>query len=154
MRSCSERLKVAAGSLAFIGWLALGCAPAAATGTVVIRQADGHTDRYADVGIKIIHNALYVSTADGKSTLVINRAACSYQGKLMVCLVQNGTLVAAGSPKSLDLRHGTVYVNSTDDPQQLMMSTSKVAPHSLLLSFTTDRGTYLSLSGRIDKVVK
>ena len=128
--------------------------PAGATGTVTIQQANGATNVYDDVVIKVIHSALYATSADGKGTLVINRAACFYQGALMVCLPTSATLVQSGQTSPLDFRKGTIYVNSTDDPQQLALSTTKVAPHSILLSFTTKRGTYVSLVGRIDKVVK
>ena len=77
-----------------------------------------------------------------------------FQGELMVCFTQTGRLVQSGTTKSLDLKHGTLYVNSTDEPQQLALSSSKVPPHGILLSFNTDRGTYVTLTGRIDKVVK
>ncbi len=154
MLSYSKRLKAAAGSLAVIAWLALGTAPAAATGTVEIVQSDGHSNKYDSVQIKIIHNALYVTSEDGKGTIVITRAACSYQGDLLVCLAHHGVLVQSGATKALDMRHGTLYVNSTNEPAQLVMLTTKVPPHGILLSFTTDRGTYVSLRGRIDKVVK
>jgi hypothetical protein len=154
MRSYSERLKAAAGSLALLALMAVGAAPAAASGTILIVHDDGDSDKYDGVQIKIIHNALYLTSADGKGTIVINRAACSFQGKLLVCLTQTGALVQSGTTKSLDLKNGTLYVNSTDDPQQLVLSTSKVPPHGILLSFNTDRGTYVTLTGRIDKVVK
>ncbi len=140
--------------VALLASLALGAAPASAMGTVVIRQADGSTNTYDDVAIKVIHNALYMTTRDGKGTLVINRAACSYQGDLMICFATSATLVQAGKTSAIDLKHGTIYVNSTDEPQQMLLSTTKVPSHSILLSFSTNRGTYVSLSGRIDKVVK
>ncbi|MFY9632876.1 MAG: hypothetical protein WAJ94_14845 [Candidatus Cybelea sp.] len=154
MRSYSDRLKTAAGSLAIVALMALGAAPAGAAGTILIVHNDGNSDKYDGVQIKIIHNALYITSADGKGTIVINRAACSFQGKLLVCLTQTGALVQSGTTKSLDLKNGTLYVNSTDDPQQLVLSTAKVPAHGILLSFNTDLGTYVSLTGRIDKVVK
>lgn len=144
----------------FIAALTLGFAgivssPAArAGGTVLIQQADGHRDTYDDVVIKVIHSALYITSADGHGTIVINRAACSYQGQLMVCLPTSATLVQQGKTSALDFKSGTLYVNDTDDAQQLTMSTAKVPPHGILLSFSTQRGTYVNLSGRIDKVVK
>lgn len=140
--------------LALIASFALSTAAAGAVGTVTIAQADGTTNVYHDVVIKVIHSALYMTSADGKGTLVINRAACAYQGQLLVCLPTSATLVQAGATSPLDFRKGTVYVNDTDDPQQLTLSTTKVAPHSIVLSFTTKRGTYVSLTGTIDKVVK
>jgi len=129
--------------------------PAArAMGTVTIQQADGGTNVYHDVVIKIINGALFMTSADGKGTLVIHKAACSYQGELMVCFATSATLVQAGQTSPLDFKDGTVYVNTTGDSQQLSMSTTKVPPHSVLVSFTTKRGTYVSVSGRIDKTVK
>jgi hypothetical protein len=139
--------------LAFCG-LAFGASPAGAAGTVMIRQSTGETNVYHDVGIKVIHGALYMTTRDGQGTLVINRAACSYQGPLMVCFATGATLVQAGKTRAVDFQKGTIYVNSTDEPAAMLLSTTKVPPHSLLLSFSTKRGTYVSLSGRIDKVLK
>jgi hypothetical protein len=34
----------------------------------------------------------------------------------------------------------------------LVLSTTKVAPHSILLTFKTDKGTLVTLNGRIDRV--
>jgi len=123
-------------------------------GTVTIQQADGGRNTYRDAVIKIIHNALYVTSADGKGTLVINRAACSYQGQIMVCFVTNAALVQSGKTSPLDFRSGTVYVNMTSEPQALSMSTMKVPARGIVSSFTTQRGTSVNLVGSIDKVVK
>jgi len=127
---------------------------AGATGTMTIQQKNGTTNTYDDVAIKVIHSALYLTSPDGKGTLVINRAACSYQGSLMVCLPTSATLVQSGETSPLDFKSGTIYVNDTDDTQQMALSTTKVAPHSIVLSLSTKRGTYVSIIGRIDKVVK
>ncbi|MGB8907137.1 MAG: hypothetical protein WCC84_00125 [Candidatus Cybelea sp.] len=127
---------------------------ARAEGTLTIQQADGDKNVYQHVAVKVIHSALYLTSADGKGTLVINRAACAYQGKVMVCLPTSAALVQSGTTSALDFQKGTVYLNSTDDEQQLSASTTKIAPHSIVLSFTTDRGTYVNLIGQIDKVVK
>ncbi len=131
-----------------------GTSAARAAGTVLIQQSDGHRNTYSDVAIKVIHNALYITSSDGRGTIVINRAACSYQGQLMVCLPTSAALVQSGETSPLDFKNGTLYVNDTDEPQALTMSTAKVPPHGIMLSFTTKRGTYVNLSGRIDKVVK
>jgi len=131
-----------------------GSPAASAMGTATIQQRNGHTDVYHDVVIKVIHNALYMTSADGRGTLVINRAACSYQGELLVCFATGATLVQSGQTSSLDFQRGTLYVNSTNDDQQLSLSTTKVPAHGILLSFSTKIGTYVSLSGTIDKVVK
>lgn len=128
--------------------------PVLAGGTVVIRQSDGHSDVYHDVTIKVIHGALFMTSADGKGTMVVHQAACSYQGNLMVCFPTAVTLVQAGQTSPISVRTGTIYVNSTDEPQQLALSTVKVPAHSIMLSMSTKRGTFVSLVGAIDKVVK
>jgi hypothetical protein len=153
MKRPSSSIATCAAALALAASLA-SATPAAAMGTVLIRHFSGQTDVYHDVKIQLIHDVLYMTSNDGKGTLVINRAACSYQGALLVCFATSAALVQAGKTSSLDFRHGTLYVNATDDPQPLPLSTTKVPAHNILLSFTTDRGTYVSLSGRVDKVVK
>ena len=135
-------------------WLGFAATPAWASGTIVIRHQNGKVNTYDKVAIKIIHSALYLTTQDGKGTIVIHRAACSYQGKLLVCLPTSATLVQSGSAGPIDLRTGTVYLNDTDDPQPLVLSTTKVPPHSVMLALTTNRGTSIGLNGRIDSVVK
>ena len=137
-----------------LAFLALSTAGAGATGRLTIVRSDGDVNVYNDVDIKIIHGALYITSEDGKGTMVINQAACSYQGKLMVCFATKATLVQSGQVSPLDFKHGTVYLNNTDDYQPLVMSTTKVPPHSIMLSYTTKRGTLISCNGRIDKVVK
>ncbi|HLY01508.1 MAG TPA: hypothetical protein VKR56_03325 [Candidatus Cybelea sp.] len=148
------RRALAAALLTLVTSFVLGLAPAAATGTATVRQSDGHVDVYQNVQLKVIHNALFVTTADGEGTLVIYRAACSYQGDLMVCFVTSATLVQAGKTSPLDFKRGTAYVNETDVPQPLALSTTKVPPHSIVLTFTTVRGTYVGITGRFDQVVK
>lgn len=143
--------------LALLALLAcFACIPiaTAAKGTMTIVQADGGTNTYGNVEIKVIHGALYMTSDDGKGTMVINRAACSHQGQLMVCFATSAALVQSGETSALDFQRGTVYVNDTDDYQPLVLSTTKVAPHSIMLSFTTKRGTLVTLNGSIDKVVK
>jgi hypothetical protein len=72
----------------------------------------------------------------------------------LVCFATNATLIQGGQTSLLDLKTGTVYLNETDDPQSLVLSSTKVPPHSILLALSTDRGTYIGLSGRMDEVVK
>lgn len=126
---------------------------AQAEGTVTVRQSNGQTNVYDRVAIKIIHSALYVTSRDGKGTLVINKAACSYQGDVMVCFVTSATLVQSGETGPLDLKRGTVYLNLTGDEQSLPMTSMKLPARGIWLSLTTDRGTYIGMTGRLDKVV-
>jgi hypothetical protein len=144
----------AAASVLALAAPGLTASPAQALGTVTIQQADGAHNTYRNVVIKIIHDALFVTSSDGKGTLVIHRAACAFQGDVLVCFVTSATLVQAGKTTPLDFRNGTVYVNMTNEPQMLARSTMKVPADGIVSSFTTVRGTYVNLVGSIDKVVR
>ena len=144
----------AAGVLAVFAGFLIGAAPAGATGTVLIRQSNGYVTTYENVKILISHGVLFLTTSDGKGTLAVHRAACSSQGEILVCYATSATLVQSGAAKPIDLKIGTVYINTTDSPQQLVLSTTKVPANSVLVSLETQIGTYISLTGRIDKVVK
>jgi hypothetical protein len=139
---------------ALLALLSLSTLAAGATGTATIVQSNGHTDVYNDVKIKVLYGTLYITTADRTGTMIISRAACSHQGQLMVCFATNATLIQNGKTSPLDFKSGTIYANDTDDFQPLVMSTQKVPPHSILMSMTTKKGTYVGLSGRVDQVVK
>ncbi len=140
--------------LALAGWLVFATATAQATGTILIQQSSGQSNEYDNVAIKILHGSLYLTTADGRGTLVITRAACSHQDQLMVCFATNATLVQSGQTSPLDFDRGTIYINNTDAQQPLVLSTAKVPAHGILVSLTTKRGTYIGLTGRIDKVTQ
>lgn len=146
--------KAAAATLVAAFCLLFVSAPAAAAGTLLVRQANGSVTTYDNTKIQVLHGALYVTSADGKGTLVFHKAACSFQGKLMVCFPTSMTMIQSGKTTPLDLKAGTLYFNDTDEPQPLVLSSTKVPAHSMMLSLTTDRGTYVSLNGRIDSVVK
>lgn len=150
MRNRSVRAALAA--LSF--WLALTSSIACAKGTITVVQSNGETNVYDDVGIKIVSGALFITSEDGKGTIVVHKAACSYQGKVLVCFPTSVTLVQSGKVKPLDLTTGTVYVNSTNDYQSIALSSQKLAPHTLWFTFSTRIGTHASVTGRIDKVVK
>jgi hypothetical protein len=127
---------------------------ARAEGTARIQQADGTVNVYEDVKIQIIHNTLAMTTADGKGTLMIYRAACAYQGDIYVCLPTGATLVQGGSVNPINITRGTVYANLTGEMQQLSLSTMRLPAHSIMMALRTKRGTYVTLSGTIDKVKK
>lgn len=147
-------MKWAAGVCAVLMSLVLAAPAASAKGTMTIRHFSGTSNIYKNVAIKVLHGALYVTSADGKGTVIIHRAACSYQGKLLVCFATSATLVQANTASPVDLKTGTIYLNDSDDPQPLVLSTAKIPPHSVVMSLTTKRGTYVSLNGQFDQVVK
>jgi hypothetical protein len=142
---------LAAGALALAFVLCAGAAQA--TGTLKVYHFYGGEDTYDNVSIKVIHMVLYVTSRDGKGTLVINRAAC-YQQQVLTCLPNGMTIVQAGSVKPIHLKTGTIYYNNQTDPQTLPLSSTSLPPMGILFSLKTDYGTYISLDGVVDKVVK
>jgi len=127
---------------------------ARADGTARIQQTNGTVNVYPGVKIQIIHNTLAMTTADGSGTLMIYRAACAYQGDVLVCLPTGATLVQGGSVNPIRIRQGTVYANLTNEAQQLSLSTMHIPARSIVMALTTQKGTYVTLSGTIDKVKK
>jgi hypothetical protein len=125
-----------------------------ATGTINIHQKDGSINTYSDVEIKVFSGSLFLTSDDGDGTFVITKAACSFQGKIMVCLPTAAALVQEGESRALNLKSGTVYFNDTSDAQQLSRSSAKLPPHSVMLALTLRNGVFIDLRGKIDEVVR
>jgi hypothetical protein len=129
--------------------------PAAdATGTVNIRHKDGTANTYHDVEIKVFSGSLFVTSDNGDGTIVVTRAACSYQGKIIVCLPTSAALVQEGESNALNLKTGTIYLNYTGTDQPLSRSSAKLPANSIMLALTTKNGTFIDVQGRIDQVIK
>jgi hypothetical protein len=130
----------------------LSIAPAGATGTMRVQQSNGTVQVYHDVLIRVAQRTLRIGSKDRKGVLVIDRAACTYAGAVMRCLPSTMKLEQSGQTKEIQLITGTIYVNLTDDTQQLHHSSTQLAPHDILLALQTKRGTYVSVHGHIDEV--
>ncbi len=133
---------------------AASSASAKATGTITIHHTDGTRDSYNDVDVRVFSGSLFLTSEDGDGTIVVDRAACSYQGKIIVCLPTSAALVQNGASRALNLKSGTIYLNYDDAPQPLSRSSAKLPPHSILLALSTRNGTVISVRGRIDQVIK
>jgi hypothetical protein len=141
-------------TVAAIGLLAT-VSGARAQGTVMIqRHGVDSTDSYARVKIQLLHNTLNITSEDGKGTLIITRAACAYHGQVIACLPTDATLVQSGGVHALDLKSGTIYVNLTDTTQQLSHSSTQLPPQGVIMSLKTVKGTYVNMTGTLDKVLK
>ena len=127
---------------------------ARATGTIDIHHKSGTTNTYNDVEIKVLSGSLFLTTDDGDGTIVITRAACSYQGKVIVCLPTLAALVQDGETSPLDLKTGTIYLNYTGEAQPLSLSSQKIPANNAMLALTLRNGTFITLKGRIDQVIK
>jgi hypothetical protein len=136
--------------LVFFGTLA----PALATGTLRKQDSDGKVSVYNGVSIKAVHRTLRITSADGKGTLVINQAACSYVGQIQRCYPLKVSLEQSGTTKLIDLQRGTIYVNTTGTTQQMPFSSQQLPPMGILLSLTTKIGTYVTMTGKVDGIVR
>lgn len=138
--------------------LALVCcalmpAAANATGTLNILRHDGSKDSYTDVEVKIFQGTLFLTSDDGDGTIVVTGSACSFQGKILVCLPTAAALVQEGESDSLNLKTGTIYFNYTSAAQSLSHSSTKVPPNSIVLALRLKDDTYINVRGKIDEVV-
>ncbi len=129
-------------------------APALANGTLRAQESNGTVRVYHNVSIKVVHRTLRISSHDGKGTLVVNQAACSYVGVIERCFPERVSLEQGGSTRLIDLKNGTIYVNPTDETQQLPLSSQHIPRHGVVLEFNTQRGTYVSMTGTIDGLVR
>jgi hypothetical protein len=134
--------------LVFLGALT----PALATGTLRQQESNGNVRVYNNVSIKAVHRTLRITSSDGKGTLVINQAACSYVGEIERCFPLKVSLIQGGVTKTIDLKTGTIYVNLTSENQQLSLSSQQLPSHGVLLSFSTQRGTYVTMTGKLDGI--
>jgi hypothetical protein len=145
--------RLAAAIIAIAGCV-LTPAVASATGTINIQHKDGTINIYDDVTIKVFSGSLFLTSHDGDGTIVVTRAACSYQGKIIVCLPTSAALVQEGKSDALNLKSGTIYLNYADEDQPLARSSAKLPAHSIMLALTTRNGTFVTVRGRIDQVIK
>jgi hypothetical protein len=127
---------------------------ALASGTTRVQQADGSVQIYDDVSIVYANQALRITSADNKGTLIISKGACSYVGQLQRCYPYEMTLAQNGGEHPLDFERGTVYYNPTDTPQALPLSSTQVPPKGIICFIKTKRGTFIAIHGTLDKVVK
>lgn len=147
----SARHTLAALLLAF-SYPILSAAVAEAAGTVRVQQTNGTVQLYHDVSIRVTHRVLRITTSDGKGTLIIDQAACSYVGDIQKCLPTSVKLAQNGTTRPLTLKTGTVYVNTTGQNEQLAYSSEQIPPNGILLALQTQVGTYVSLDGTIDEI--
>ncbi len=133
---------------------AVSCEPAGATGTVRIQQRDGATKTYTNVRIVVQNESMAITSSDGEGTIVLGKAACTKVGELLRCLPYDATLEQHGQTTHVPLQSGTVWINPSNVNQQLTYSSTQLPPHGVLLSIQTKAGTYVSLTGVVDRMQK
>ena len=143
------------GTIYLVGGLVLATSwPAYATGTMHIQQPNGSTQVYENVKIRVSEQKLRITSADGKGTLIISKAACNFVQKLMVCLPYTLTLAQKGKSTPLDFYNGTVYINTGDVNAALPHSSTQVPPNGVVFAMTSKIGTIITLTGKLDEVSK
>ena len=146
--------RVVLGMLVAAVWCVLAPTSACATGTIQIHHADGDVNTYRDVDIRVLSGSLFLTTDDGNGTIVVTKAACSYQGQVIVCYPILAALVQGGKSSALALKRGTIYLNYTDETQQMSSSTTKIPADSVVMGISLMNGSTINLHGKIDQVVK
>jgi hypothetical protein len=123
---------------------------AQATGTARVQQSTGKVRYYYNVVIDVTTHSLRLTSADGKGTLIINRAACAYDGYLQKCTPQSVYLKQNGATRPIDIKSGTVWVNLTKSDHTMSLSSTTLPPRGILMTMETRIGTYVTLNGKID----
>ena len=155
MQLTTHRTRCLVSTLTAVSILMLvGNAPARATGTVQVQQSDGSIQYYKNASIVVSNKTLRITTADKKGTLLIDRAACSLNGKVLICLPYDMTLDQGGGAHPLDFQRGTVYLNTTNEPQPMPATSQQLPGNGIMLSLTTKIGTIVNVTGTIDKQTK
>ncbi|MGZ3505838.1 MAG: hypothetical protein ACXVAC_18985 [Vulcanimicrobiaceae bacterium] len=114
-----------------------------------VQQSNGSVQLYDNATIEVVGKTLQITTANGKGTLVINDAACSYVEKLMRCLPYHYVLQQNGTHQ-LDFEHGTIYYNPTQTKQQMTFSSTQLEPEGVLIAVKSKKGTYVTITGTLD----
>jgi hypothetical protein len=143
------------GLLAILGSvLAIPASPSDAAGTVRIQQRDGSAKTYTNVRINVQNEQMEITSSDGKGTFVLGKAACTKVGALLRCIPYDGTLEQNGRATHIQLKSGTVWLNPSQTTQQLSHSSIQLPPRGVLLAMQTKAGTYVSMTGVVDKIQK
>ncbi|MGC2129237.1 MAG: hypothetical protein WA629_03970 [Candidatus Aquilonibacter sp.] len=132
----------------------LACGRASATGTARIQQRDGSIKTYTNVRIVVLTESMAVTSSDGEGTLVFGKAACTKIGELLRCIPYDATLEQHGQSTHIPLKYGTVWLNPSATTQQLTYSSTQLPPRGVLLSIQTKAGTYVSVTGIVDRIQK
>jgi hypothetical protein len=155
LRKRSLFLRGVAATITLLTSIAGGLASADAEGVARVQQSDNSVQQYPNVTIRVVKpKALTVTTADGKGTLILDQAACSYSGELQRCLLTHASLRQSGVTKDLDFDKGTVYVNLTEATQPLSHSSATLRPKGVLVAIRSKVGTFITVTGTIDEVEK
>ena len=139
----------------FCALLAAQAMPGAlASGTARIQQPDGDVKVYHQVKIAVAHAELSLTSQDGVGTIVIQRAGCVVVDELLRCHPFSAQLRQHGKTLPIAIAEGTAWFNPSNETRTLPNSSTRIASKGLVMSLSTTKGTYLTLSGIVDTVTK
>jgi hypothetical protein len=142
-------------ALALLGLIFGTGARSDAKGTATITKSSGVVNTYEHARIHVLgDSSLRITSADGRGSLTIHYAACSFAGELQHCFPYDVTMNQAGSQHPIHLKRGTLYLNNTDASLPLPHSSTQVPSHGIILALRTKRGTFISVTGRVDGEAK
>ncbi len=135
-----------------LGSLVVRTQPAVAEGVTRIQQADGTTQIYRHVVMRMAGPTLWLRSSDRKGVLEVTSGACTYLGGLQRCLPYKTIYRDRGVAHTIALEHGTVYTNTTAGAVRLPHSGDRLGPHEVMVLLHTMRGTYVSVKGTLDQI--
>jgi hypothetical protein len=145
--------RILALTVSTIAAIATSCAlPANAQGTVRVQHKSGPVNTYYHVRIRLADETLWLTSADRRGTLKIASGACSFERNLRRCLPYAVTLYQNGTTRRIAITSGTVYINPTNQPRHFARSSQMVPAHAVVVFFETERGTYVTVRGSLDRV--
>jgi hypothetical protein len=121
-------------------------------GLTVVHQIDGSVQTYRDVFLRDAGTTIWIRSADQRGILVISDGACSFVNEIQRCLPYAVTLKQQGESHQIPLSHGTVFMNLTATSRTLPLSSKVLVPREVLIFLKTERGTYVTVDGMLDRV--
>jgi hypothetical protein len=143
------------GVVILAGLFGMQAAACSAAGTARIQQPDGSAKVYDNVHISVVdQQRMLITSSDGKGTLVVDKASCTVVDRLLRCLPFSAQLQQDGKTMPVALESGTAWLNTSGSTQQLPHSSTKIPPRGVVMALETKRGTFVNLTGTVDKVTK
>jgi hypothetical protein len=130
--------------------VAAGPTPGLAGGITRIQHSDGRQFEYPGATLRLSKGKqqLTIISPDGRDTLIVGEAACSWVGELQRCLLGKITLQKkGGAAEPIGFDQGTAYVNLTTEKLHLPLSTKEVPPNGIVLAMHTLKGTFINVTG-------
>ena len=127
--------------------------PALAQGELTVEYADGETE-VIDVDISDTKEFIYFQNPENDNILMITKNKCDREGELIVCNKARVGLQSHGILEEFNVEEIFLFINSSDDEQNINGSTVTMSPNTILLEFLTDKGSLVTGLGMIDSNVR